>query len=220
MQQCRRKSTSAEDRSPGQMLCTSSGTPQGQVQGQARIGWCRVAAQVEQDLAVVPGGRGIEQRQLGAAGAGPGGNGWRRLERAPLLAAAADQRPRRSAPVVHPGEEQLVVVYPRQPGGQHDRRARIGRGGGPVVAGLAPAQAAVPVLERQPASMTTGELTATQSSMTVSADWRFTWGSRGREVFLPWPSTGTPSAGCWRRLRICWAGDRTLMERLRHRGFA
>ncbi len=202
------------------MLCTSSGTPQGQVQGpgQDRLVPRRGASRTG------PGGSPGRPRHraapAGCRGCRAGGNGWRRLERAPLLAAAADQRPRRSAPVVHPGEEQLVVVYPRQPGGQHDRRARIGRGGGPVVAGLAPAQAAVPVLERQPASMTTGELTATQSSMTVSADWRFTWGSRGREVFLPWPSTGTPSAGCWRRLRICWAGDRTLMERLRHRGFA
>ena len=109
----------------------------GQVQGpgQPRIARRRAAAQVEPHLAVVPGGRGSEQRQLGAAGAGPGGGGWRRLERASLLAAAAGQRPRRGAPVVHPGEEQLVVADPRQPGSQHDRRAGIGCGGGAVLRG-------------------------------------------------------------------------------------
>jgi hypothetical protein len=52
--------------------------------------------------------------------------------------------------VLHVGEEQLVVADPRQPGSEHGRRPGIGRFGGAVVPGLAPAQAAVPVPEREP----------------------------------------------------------------------
>ena len=109
----------------------------GQVQGpgQPRIGRRGAAAQVEPHLAVVPGGHGSEQRQLGAAGAGPGSGRRRRLERAAFLAVAAGQRPGRGAPAVHPGEEQLVVADLRQPGGQHDRRPGIGRRAGAVVRG-------------------------------------------------------------------------------------
>jgi DNA-binding NarL/FixJ family response regulator len=58
----------------------------GQVQGpgQPRTGRRRAAARVEPHLAVIPGGHGSEQRELGIPGAGPGDSRRRLFERAAL----------------------------------------------------------------------------------------------------------------------------------------